>query len=803
MSVYPTSGPSGSIKGPLGSFKERLTIHLQSPLLRNGYALVLNSVVTSALGLLYWMLAANFYTAEAVGVNAALINAMVFLAQTSQLNLTNGVNRFLPTAGNRSTRFVGVVYAIILAAVPIVSLGYFAGLHFWAPTLAAIFADHWFAASFVLATMAWCLFAMQDSVLIGIRQAAWVPLENLVFALAKIILLVAVANRMPQWGLFFSWVVPMIFLLLPVNWVIFRRLTPKHVATTQNVTTQHETGSPESLTVGTVARYVAGDYVGSLVWTVTIGVLPMIVLEKAGATASAYFSIAWTIAYSLYLVSRNMGMSLISEAALDRDKLAQYSQRTLVQTYKLLIPVTAVVVVAAPWLLRLFGKEYSAEASTLLRLLALSALPAVIPAIYLSVTRVQRRILAGFMVQVSLCTLVLLIALLLLVPMGITAVGLAWLVGQSVIALFLLVSDFQLGTQGETFLQLASRQRNRWSCWRASKKIAALQPQIEHILAKMATSTDQEKWQVADTLPTLGDVSVLSLRRVKEEQSGAQCALLKFPLSEISVCYSLQQQSVLESIHANSKLGCWRDYVPKILAAGDECEQRYLVESLLPGVPMQTLLGNEALRLHLLGEAANCIGFLHQSTHKPTVVDTHLLCRWIDRPIAQLNALYCSRRASQMRAKLELLAGRLKQRLAGETLAVGWGHGDFAPCNILVSPDGSAITGIVDWEQALPNDLPILDIVFLLLSTRVQLAKSELGWIVGALVTGETLSPEEQALIDQAQARLWGCPVDNETLILLAWLRHVSMTIDKSERYRYHPLWRRNNIDYVLKVTSQ
>ena len=60
------------------SLRARLRNHLQSPLLRNGYALVFNSVATSALGMLYWMLAANFYSAEVVGINAALINAMIF-----------------------------------------------------------------------------------------------------------------------------------------------------------------------------------------------------------------------------------------------------------------------------------------------------------------------------------------------------------------------------------------------------------------------------------------------------------------------------------------------------------------------------------------------------------------------------------------------------------------------------------------------------------------------------------------------------------------------------------------------------
>ena len=84
----------------------QLLNHLQAPLFRNGYALIFNSAMTSVLGLFYWIIAANYYDAETVGINSALINTMMFLANVTQLNLTNGLNRFLPTAGQATARFI-------------------------------------------------------------------------------------------------------------------------------------------------------------------------------------------------------------------------------------------------------------------------------------------------------------------------------------------------------------------------------------------------------------------------------------------------------------------------------------------------------------------------------------------------------------------------------------------------------------------------------------------------------------------------------------------------------------------------
>ena len=81
----------------------RLTAQLRTPLLRNGYSLAVNTVAAAGLGTVYWIIAARLYSTEDVGVNAALISAMIFLAKLAQLNLVNALNRFVPQAG-RSTR---------------------------------------------------------------------------------------------------------------------------------------------------------------------------------------------------------------------------------------------------------------------------------------------------------------------------------------------------------------------------------------------------------------------------------------------------------------------------------------------------------------------------------------------------------------------------------------------------------------------------------------------------------------------------------------------------------------------------
>ncbi|TMG26246.1 MAG: polysaccharide biosynthesis protein, partial [Chloroflexi bacterium] len=47
----------------------RLAEHVRTPLYGGAYALILSSVATSALGIVYWTLAARLYDPAQVGVN--------------------------------------------------------------------------------------------------------------------------------------------------------------------------------------------------------------------------------------------------------------------------------------------------------------------------------------------------------------------------------------------------------------------------------------------------------------------------------------------------------------------------------------------------------------------------------------------------------------------------------------------------------------------------------------------------------------------------------------------------------------
>lgn len=412
--------------------RAEIVSHLRTPLYRNGYALILSSLTTSGLGVVYWILASHFYSTEVVGLNSATISAMVFLTSVAQLNMGSALTRFLPRAGRSTSAYVRYSYLVCVAIAAIVSAAFIFGIRLWSPQLSFLGQNPLVAVLFIGASMAWCVFVLQDSVLTGLQQAVWIPVENAAFAAAKIVLLVAFAAILPQLGIFASWTVPMALALVPVNIFLFRYLMPKHEKAT----------APKAIPIvpKQIARYVAMDYLGSLFYLASSTLLPIIVTHELGATANAYFYLAWLVANTLQLVTMNMAMSLTVEGAANEEKLGVYTYRVLKHIARLLVPMLIVILIGADLILKAFGNDYAAAGATLLRLVALASVPGTISIVYLGVVRVQRRMGELVMVQAALCVLVLGLSYFLLPVYGITGVGIAWLTAQSIVAAFLVVT---------------------------------------------------------------------------------------------------------------------------------------------------------------------------------------------------------------------------------------------------------------------------------------------------------------------------------------------------------------------------
>jgi O-antigen/teichoic acid export membrane protein len=719
---------------------------------------------------------------------------LVFLANLSHFNLTDALNRFLPNAGGETRWLIVRFYLTGLTTALVASLifVYVAGM--WTPALSFLKSSPYLVLGFTVATMTWCIFVLQSSVIASLRRPARVPVESVILAFTKITLLLGFVSLLPRFGIMASWTVSVLVVVLSANLFIFRSLVPTNTRATE--------GRAEPVVLSRIAKVVAGDYVASVIGSVPLIVLPLMVLDRSGAVSTAYYFIAWSIAYSLYLVNQNMGASLVAGAATDPIKLNIYSYRVFVQSARLVVPAAIVMVIGAPYLLRLFGQHFAAEGTVLLRLVCLSAIPHVITSSYLSIVRVQRRTRMLILVVTLLSVLVLSLSYFLLGIYGINGIGLAWLLSQFVVATALLIT--QLGKfwlphiDVRILLRLLAVPRGLswyWNKHRVKADSAGLLPAVLSRIAPLANAPHPANWCVQGLAETVNDVTVITLG----PHGHPPVALLKLPRSDFATASLKKQNDVLTRLHADERLGPWRALLPTLLAEGDTAENYYLVEQMQSGIDARTLVSDPDTRMQMRAAAAKAIGFLHRRTVTSVVVDAGMLERWVNVPISRIKAaLERSRPTQGYHRTLDELTNELQSSLIGKKLPVCWVHGDFTPGNILLTAEPGGVAGILDWDQATPEDLPQLDLALLFLSTRMLSQRRELGDIVVKMLDGDEWTSDELDLLNTARESLPGDAVGMRELVLLTWLRHVDANLSKSTRYFGHKLWTAKNIEAVL-----
>jgi O-antigen/teichoic acid export membrane protein len=410
--------------------------HLRTPLYRDGYALIASTAITSLLGLLYWTLAANAYDTETVGLNSTAVSVMIFLSAVSQVNLQETMIRFIPQAGKYTLRLVLTAYGIVVALSVLVGLIFCLGVGLWSPALSFLVETPASILWFTGAIVVWGIFVIEDSVLTGLRQALWIPFENTVFSVLKIALLFALAALFPRDGIFISWTLSVAAIIIPINFLLFRRLIPAYSKRAELNTATAES-SPISLRQ--LSKYVAGNYVAALLANMSSALLPVIITQLLGATANAHFYLAWIIASSLQIVTANLATSLTVEASGSRQNLDGFTRRAAISIARLVVPGAVILFFGAPLILQFVGPSYVEEGTVLMQLLAIAALPNILNMIYVSRRRVENRIAGVVGVYSANALLVLGLSFLLMPSFGITGVGVAWVISQTVIAFVLLV----------------------------------------------------------------------------------------------------------------------------------------------------------------------------------------------------------------------------------------------------------------------------------------------------------------------------------------------------------------------------
>lgn len=326
--------------------------------LLDGAALSASALLTASVGLVGWLIAARLQPPEVVGVATAFVNSFMLVAAVAEIGLGPAMLRWLPRAGAKAPTLVLRTYAASLSAAVVLAVLW--RLVFEEPVDDATGALWAGSVLFVVACAAWVVFHLQDEVLTGLGAARWVPVENLVFAAARIGLLLALASSLDAWGILLSWVLPTVAIVLVVNVCL--------AVTARRRADRRTEAAPGRLPTRREVRALLGPtYPAAIATAVMYNVVPLSVVTRSGAELGAVFFVVWMGLNALDVAGTGIGNALVVRLSTTREDGVHLLARAGARVLPVVAGALVVPFLVAEPLLALFGPEYADAGTTVLR----------------------------------------------------------------------------------------------------------------------------------------------------------------------------------------------------------------------------------------------------------------------------------------------------------------------------------------------------------------------------------------------------------------------------------------------------
>jgi rhamnosyl/mannosyltransferase len=331
-------------------------------LVQNAVALLASAGATSLFGLLFWSLAARWFAVADVGVATSILSSVQLLAYFSLCGMSASFVRFVPVSRDPDGAVSAGVTLIGTVAL-VLGVGYALLLGPVSPSLAHAF--HGLSA-IALITFGVALTAVNlatDSVFIARRAAKWNPVvDGLLQGGVKVAVLPAFVMAAAA-GPVIATVLGNAAAVVASVWLIRRRLGLRLRATAHLGVLR------------TMASYSASSYVSSILNLLPQLILPVLALRELGSRNAAWYFVAFQLALPLWAIPFAICESLFAEASHHPDRLRQLAVSSARLIALVVTPVALGLAVVAPYALEIFGPSYRAQATALLRILCLGAIP--------------------------------------------------------------------------------------------------------------------------------------------------------------------------------------------------------------------------------------------------------------------------------------------------------------------------------------------------------------------------------------------------------------------------------------------
>ncbi|HEY2764596.1 MAG TPA: oligosaccharide flippase family protein [Pseudonocardiaceae bacterium] len=407
-------------------------------MIRDGLSLTIGACLTAAAGMLAWVVAARLLPREEVGQASAFVSGFLFVAGVGNLGLGAGLLRWIPRAGEHRTTLILRCYgAIVLgscAAAAVVLV---------LPTGDEIMeaVPHLGVALFMFAALTWTLFQFQDSVLVAIGRARWVPYENTGIGLARVGIVVAVGPLLGTTGILLSWVGPAVVGVVVISILIRRVLRDSPVSPSGHTAPDRQAVLPDRHEVW---RLLGPVYPAQVCAGMLVDLVPLLVIGRFGPAAGAVFFVVWMAGNTVDYATLSFTHSVIVRIAHEPERTRELFGVAVRKVAVLFVPALLLGVVVAGPVLAIFGSAYADLGTTLLQLVLLGCVPRLLTTLVVALSLAHGRGVTVAALEAS--SVVGVVGIVAVAPVGdLTVLGVGFAAVQllvAVAAVFVVVRQF-------------------------------------------------------------------------------------------------------------------------------------------------------------------------------------------------------------------------------------------------------------------------------------------------------------------------------------------------------------------------
>ena len=398
------------------------------PATANSVALITAKVVSMGLGGVFWVLAARVATPAQVGLAAGAVSAMFLGTQVAILGFGSAVIVHLRANRERLAQLLNSALTLVVCLGVAVSVVFLLLAGAVLTELSVVTRSPAFAALFVSAVVFGTVGILLDQSVTGLRRGDKALVRNVVFGTATLLGLVAVTLSMPTvtaQAMFLPWAAAGALATPIAIWQVRRSLRDYRPRLTFDGALSRR-----------LVRSALPNYLLTLADRSPALILPILVTELLSPDANAIWYGVWMMAFLVYTVPVQIGLTVFSEIALEPEAQARSIRRGIRSSLGFGLLVACVVALSAELLLGLLGEHYADGGVTPLRILVVGLVPLTFVQMYQAFARTRGRIREATAIALVSAAISVTAPAAAALAGGLTAMAAAWVMAQVPTALW-------------------------------------------------------------------------------------------------------------------------------------------------------------------------------------------------------------------------------------------------------------------------------------------------------------------------------------------------------------------------------